>query len=55
MQPGLDAPAYEEHGGCRAVVGAAAGVLRESPAELREHQHQHPLALTGLIQIICRF
>jgi len=49
---GLQPLAHDEHGCCRAVVGALTAVFRHAPAELREHQHQHPVSFAHRLDVI---
>ena len=50
-QARLDLRAHQEHRRGRAVVGAAAGVLLDAPAELAEGHHQHAIVILLLFQI----
>ena len=52
VQAGLDGLAQEEDRGRGAVVGPAAAVLAQPPAELREDQHQHPLGFARILQVV---
>src|SRR5438477_11093301 len=45
-EAGFDFLANQEHGRGRPMVGAAAGVLRNTPAKLAERHQQHPTKIS---------
>src|SRR5947209_6794256 len=52
IEAGLDAGTKDKHWRGRAVVGAAAGVLRDATAELAERHREHAACIALIRQIL---